>query len=148
MTYQTPAEETAAARPRFVLIPTDDAGLHEYIVALPSSDRFLVAAWLKAQDGRDYTDRVDRIIEEIDHGEKIQDARTSLREATIEAASAIRRAQSLHRELAGDELYDVEFAESGTAHLGLTYLSDAARSIDTYTAINPDGALTAPATKS
>lgn len=144
MTEQTVAEEIAAENPRTEPIPTDGPDLYQFIVKLPSSERWLVAAWLKAQeDGHDYTDLVDGIIEEICHAENVQAARDELRKTVDDATVAIRTALQLHHSLAG-AMYDVEFAEGITASLALGHLKDTERSLATYRAINPDSALTDP----
>lgn len=143
MTEQTVVQEATGADQYPRPIPTDGPELYEYIGKLPHFQRWQVAAWLKAQDGHDYTDLVDGIIEEICHAENIQAARDDLRKATADATGAIRTALQLHRDLAGS-LYDVEFAEGSTASLALSHLKDTERSLATYRAINPDGALTDP----
>jgi len=139
MTEPSTAEQLAVASGQ---IPTDEAGLYQFIANLGRYHRWLVPGWLKAQENRDYTTLVDRITERISQEEVIQETRAALRQAAVETTAGLARLIGYHRELAGAALYDVEFSESPTASLALRYLEDAQRALDTFRAINPDGVLT------
>lgn len=115
-------------------IPTDDAGLEQFIVDTRPEDRWLIAAWLKQQEGGDWEQRVDHIIEAIVHSNLIDHGRKELRATLADAARAVAAVRGIYHSLAV-ELYDVEYAEGG--FLFKHYLEQADLAIRTAAEVNP-----------
>jgi hypothetical protein len=137
MTIETPTPVTAADT-----IPTDPAGLHEYLARTPSSGRPYVADRLAVQLGGTpdaiarACDLVSSQLADVEHDDQIGRWRARLAAQLQDAATAVRVAQGTLGELLGD-LFDVEYAESQAGVDMRDSLDDAARALRVAAAFNP-----------
>lgn len=134
MTDEPDATEIAGDQPGADPIPTDEVGLYGYLSKLRHFDRWDVAARLTRQEGRDCTDLVLRVIDEITNSEAITQSRAALKEALDAAIKSVQHVCDIREELAG-ALFDVEHAE-GT-DLFPHYLAKADLALRTAAAVNP-----------
>lgn len=134
------AQQEAIEKPYPEPIPTDEAGLYEFIAKLPPIKRWLVHAWLWQQHGRNpehWEYIVDPILAKVANDESVAATRKLLRQKITDARSALFDALNLSGELAGDRLYDVEHVDGGDASLFRHYLEEADRALRTADLLNP-----------